>query len=43
LGVLHEFEHLVVLMIAVLLLTLQAIGINRLAGVQYPLWRLRTP
>lgn len=43
LGVLHEFEHLVVLMIAVALLTLQAIGINRLAGVQYPLWRLRTP
>lgn len=43
LGVLHEFEHLVVLMIAVLLLTLQAIGINRLAGVQYPLWRPRTP
>ena len=43
LGVLHEFEHLVVLMFAVVLLTLQAIGINRLAGIPYPLWRSRAP
>lgn len=43
LGVLHEFEHLVVLMFAVVLLTLQAIAINRLAGLEYPLWRSREP
>lgn len=41
LGVLNEFEQLVVLMVAVVLLTVQAIGINRLAGVDYPLWRAR--
>jgi hypothetical protein len=29
---------LVVLMLAVVLLTLQAIAINRLAGIPYPLW-----
>jgi CBS-domain-containing membrane protein len=39
LGVLHEFEQILVLMLAVVLLTVQAIGINRLAGVDYPLWR----
>ncbi len=43
LGVLHDFEHLVVLMFAVVLLTGQAIVINRLAGVEYPLWESRAP
>lgn len=38
LGVLDEIGELVVLMIAVALLTLQAIAINRLAGVDYPYW-----
>lgn len=42
LGVLNEFEQVVVLMVAVVLLTVQAIAINRLAGVDYPLWRGRT-
>ena len=42
LGVLHEFEHIVVLMVAVVLLTVQAIAINRLAGIDYPLWRAGT-
>jgi CBS-domain-containing membrane protein len=41
LGVLHEFEHVVVLMLAVVLLTVQAIAINRLAGLDYPLWKAR--
>jgi CBS-domain-containing membrane protein len=41
LGILHEPKHLVVLMIAVLLLTGQAIAINRLAGLPYPLWAPR--
>ena len=39
LGVLREFDQLVVLMVAVVLLTAQAITINRLAGLDYPLWR----
>ncbi len=43
LGVLHEFGQLVVLMIAVVLLTIQAIVINRLAGIDYPLWRAKMP
>lgn len=38
LGVLTEVSELAVLMIAVVLLTLQAIVINRLAGIPYPLW-----
>lgn len=38
LGVLHDFSQIVVLMVAVVLLTVQAIVINRLAGVDYPLW-----
>ncbi|HWV34019.1 MAG TPA: HPP family protein [Thermomicrobiales bacterium] len=41
LGILHEPWQLVVLMIAVLLLTTQAIVINRLAGLPYPLWAVR--
>lgn len=38
LGILHSLEHLAVLMAAVLLLTLQALAINRLSGLPYPLW-----
>jgi CBS-domain-containing membrane protein len=38
LGLLHTPAQLAVLMAAVVLLTLQAIAINRLAGVPYPIW-----
>jgi len=39
LGLLTEVDELLVLMLAVVLLTVQAFLINRLAGVPYPLWR----
>jgi CBS domain-containing membrane protein len=38
LGLLTKPWQLVLLMIAVMLLTLQAIAINRAAGIPYPLW-----
>lgn len=38
LGILPHPEQLALLMVAVVLLTLQAIAINRLAGIPYPLW-----
>jgi CBS domain-containing membrane protein len=38
LGVLRRLEDVLILMIAVILLTLQALAINRLAGLPYPLW-----
>ncbi len=38
LGILRQPWQLVLLMAAVVLLTLQAIAINRLAGIPYPLW-----
>jgi len=38
LGILRQPWQLVLLMVAVVLLTLQAIAINRLAGIPYPLW-----
>lgn len=38
LGILHEPWQLAVLMLAVFLLVLQGLVINRLAGVPYPLW-----
>lgn len=38
LGILRTPEQMVVLMVAVLLLTLQAFVINRLAGIPYPRW-----
>ena len=41
LGLLRAFDQVVVLMVAVLLLTLQAIVINRLAGLPYPLWNAK--
>ena len=41
LGMVTRPLHLIVIEIAVAILTLQAIAINRLAGVDYPLWALR--
>ncbi len=41
LGILTQPWQLFILMVAVVLLTLQAIGINRLAGIPYPLWNPR--
>ena len=38
LGILTKPLQLILLMVAVVLLTLQAIVINRLAGIPYPLW-----
>jgi CBS-domain-containing membrane protein len=38
LGIFREPWQLVVLMIAVVLLVLQGLAINRLAGIRYPLW-----
>jgi CBS domain-containing membrane protein len=38
LGILREPEQLAVLMIAVVLLVAQGFAINRLAGIDYPLW-----
>ncbi|HTK08714.1 MAG TPA: HPP family protein [Ktedonobacteraceae bacterium] len=38
LGLLTQPTQLVLLMIAVLLLTMQAFAINRLAGIPYPIW-----
>ncbi len=44
LGILRQPWQLVLLMGAVVLLTLQAVAINRLAGIPYPLWNpLREP
>ncbi|MGE5245971.1 MAG: HPP family protein [Betaproteobacteria bacterium] len=41
LGIVTKPFHLVVIEIAVAILTLQAIVINRLAGIDYPYWTLR--
>jgi CBS domain-containing membrane protein len=41
LGIVTRPFHLIVIEIAVAVLTLQAIAINRLAGIDYPLWALR--
>ena len=38
LGILREPDQLVVLMVAVALLVAQAFVINRLAGIDYPVW-----
>lgn len=43
LGILTQPWQLGVLMLAVVLLTLQAFVINRLAGLPYPLWAPRAP
>ncbi len=41
LGIVTRPFHLLVIEIAVAIMTLQAIAINRLAGIDYPLWALR--
>ena len=41
LGLLSKPLDLLIIEIAVLLLTLQAVAINRLAGIPYPLWEKR--
>jgi CBS-domain-containing membrane protein len=43
LGIFHEPRQLVVLMIAVVLLVVQGFAINRLAGIDYPVWAPRPP
>jgi CBS-domain-containing membrane protein len=43
LGILTQPWQLCVLMLAVVLLTLQAFAINRLAGIPYPVWSPRAP
>lgn len=43
LGIVTRPSYLLVIELAVALLTLQAIGINRLAGIDYPLWAKRVP
>ncbi|MGH7174085.1 MAG: HPP family protein, partial [Gemmataceae bacterium] len=39
LGIISRPKELVIIEVAVLLLVIQALVINRLAGLQYPLWR----
>jgi CBS domain-containing membrane protein len=41
LGVISQPKELVIIEIAVILLTIQAFAINRLAGIPYPIWRKR--
>jgi CBS-domain-containing membrane protein len=41
LGIVTRPMHLLVIEIAVAILILQAMVINRLAGIDYPLWTLR--
>ena len=41
LGIISQPRELVIIEIAVILLTVQALAINRLAGIPYPLWRNR--
>ena len=41
LGLLHTPTQLAVLMAAVTLLCIQAVAINRLAGLPYPVWRMK--
>ena len=43
LGILAKPEYLVIIEIAVVLLAAQAFVINRLAGLQYPIWRSQPP
>lgn len=39
LGLITEAQQLIALMVAVVLLTVQAFVINRLSGVSYPIWK----
>lgn len=43
LGIVTRPVHLLMIEIAVAVLTLQAIVINRMAGIAYPLWTLKEP
>ena len=43
LGIVTRPRYLLLIEVAVALLTLQAIAINRLAGLEYPLWAKRLP
>jgi CBS-domain-containing membrane protein len=43
LGIVTRPSYLAVIEVAVALLTLQAIAINRLAGIDYPLWAKKAP
>jgi CBS-domain-containing membrane protein len=43
LGIITTPAHLGIIELAVALLVLQALALNRLAGIDYPLWRNRTP
>jgi CBS-domain-containing membrane protein len=43
LGIVTRPFHLFIIEVAVALMALQAIGINRLAGLDYPLWSPRVP
>jgi CBS-domain-containing membrane protein len=42
LGIVTQPFHLVIIEVAVALMALQAIGINRLAGIDYPFWSPRS-
>ncbi len=42
LGILSEPWQLAVLMLAVVLLTIQGFVINRMAGIDYPVWAPKT-
>lgn len=41
LGIITRPQHLAIMLLAVVLLTIQAIVLNRLAGIDYPLWAKR--
>src|SRR5579864_7853466 len=41
LGIIFQSKELVIIEIAVILLTVQAFAINRLAGMPYPVWSMR--
>jgi CBS domain-containing membrane protein len=42
LGIISQPKELVTIEVAVILLTMQAFAINRLAGIPYPIWRNHT-
>ncbi|WP_291272636.1 HPP family protein [Geothrix sp.] len=43
LGIITKPQHLAIMLLAVALLTVQAVVLNRLAGIDYPLWAKRVP
>jgi len=43
LGIISQPKELVIIEVAVILLTVQAFAINRLAGIPYPVWRKQEP